>query len=390
MSPLPPFHVMIKPAGARCNLACDYCFYLPKMQLYPQGTFYMSAEVLAEFTRQYLHAQPGGAVTFGWQGGEPTLMGLDFFEQALTLQRQFRQPGQVIHNTMQTNATLLDDDWCRFLSRHRFLVGVSLDGSPAIHDLHRVDRSGKPTFLRVMAGIELLKKYAVPFNILACVTRTSASQPVEVYRFLRDEVQAEFMQFIPVVEWLRTGDVSAQTVGSREWGYFLSAIFDEWVRRDVGTVFIQHFEAALAAFTGMPSPVCVHAETCGQALALEHTGDLYACDHFVTPEHRLGNILQTPLAELVASARQRAFGLAKRSLLPPACRRCSVRFACHGGCPKDRLPGGLNVLCAGYKAFFTHITPAMRRMAALLHAGQPPAGIMQGVSASNRQRHAHH
>lgn len=383
------FHVMLKPRGPICNLDCGYCYYLAKEKLYPGSQFRMSDEVLAEFTRQYIEAQEVPEVTFAWQGGEPALMGLEFFQRAVALQQQYRKPGMRIDNAFQTNAVLLDEAWCRFFKRHRFLVGVSLDGPQELHDAYRVDKGGGPTFQRVMAGLALLKKHAVDYNVLVCVHAANAGHPLRVYRFLRDEVGAEFMQFIPIVERERGSGsqkairVTGRSVTGRQYGDFLIAVFDEWVRHDVGRVFVQSFDVALAAWLGQPPSLCVFQETCGQAMAMEHNGDLYACDHFVEPAHRLGNIQDVPLVNMVRSARQQRFGEAKREALPPVCQACPVRFACNGGCPKDRTlstpgkQGRLNHLCEGYKAFFTHIDAPMQFMAAAIRARRPPSDIMR-------------
>lgn len=380
---------MLKPRGPICNLDCGYCYYLAKEKLYPGSQFRMSDEVLAEFTRQYIEAQEVPEVTFAWQGGEPALMGLDFFQRAVALQQQYRKPGMRIDNAFQTNAVLLDEAWCRFFKRHRFLVGVSLDGPQELHDAYRVDKGGGPTFQRVMAGLALLKKHAVDYNVLVCVHAANAGHPLRVYRFLRDEVGAEFMQFIPIVERERGSGsqkairVTGRSVTGRQYGDFLIAVFDEWVRHDVGRVFVQSFDVALAAWLGQPPSLCVFQETCGQAMAMEHNGDLYACDHFVEPAHRLGNIQDVPLVNMVRSARQQRFGEAKREALPPVCQACPVRFACNGGCPKDRTlstpgkQGRLNHLCEGYKAFFTHIDAPMQFMAAAIRARRPPSDIMR-------------
>jgi uncharacterized protein len=390
------FHVMLKPRGAICNLDCAYCYYLSKESLYPGSRFRMSDALLEEYTRQYIEAQPVPEVTFAWQGGEPTLMGLDFFRRAMGFQQRYRRPGMHIHNALQTNGVTLDDAWCRFFREQDFLVGISLDGPRDLHDAYRVDKGGQPTFERVMAGLELLKKHGVEFNILASVHAANADQPLEVYRFLRDEAGAGFMQFIPIIERdNRTGfqegeKVSARSVTGRQYGDFLIAIFDEWVRQDVGQVFVQIFDAALAAWLGQRPGLCIFEETCGTALAMEHNGDLYACDHFVEPRYKLGNMHDTALAEMVGSEPQRQFGQAKRDRLPRHCRECQVRFVCNGGCPKNRIlhtpegePGlnpegepGLSFLCAGYKAFFTHIDGPMRMMAAELRAGRPAANVM--------------
>jgi uncharacterized protein len=374
---------MTKPIGALCNLNCEYCFYLSKQALYAGERFRMSDEVLESYLRQLIEAHSVPEVTVAWQGGEPTLMGIDFYRRAVALEQRYRKPGQRIQNTIQTNGTLLTDEWCAFLRENGFLVGVSLDGPPAMHDAYRPDRRGQPTAERVIAGIRLLQQHGVDYNILTTVNAANADHPLEVYRFLRDEIGAEFIQLIPIVE--REGDstaVSERSVSAEQWGRFLIAVFDEWVRRDVGTVFVQMFDAALAAWVGVPSGLCMFSETCGDALALERNGDLYSCDHYVDPEYLLGNIQRDRMVDLVASERQRAFGRAKRDALPRECRECPVRFACHGECPKNRfvttadgMPG-LNYLCAGYKAFFTHIDEPMRVMAAELRANRAPANVM--------------
>jgi uncharacterized protein len=386
--PPPAFHVMAKPRGAVCNLDCAYCFYLPKERLYPGSGSRMADEVLEAFVRQHVEAHQAPEVTFTWQGGEPTLMGLDFFRRAVELQRRYRQPGKQVRNAIQTNATLLDDAWCRFFAENRFLVGVSLDGPREVHDVFRKDKGGAPTFDRVTAGIELLRKHQVDFNVLACVHAACAGRGAEVYRFLRDDARAPMIQFIPVVERDETGRVTARSITGTQYGEFLIAVFDEWVRRDVGRVFVQIFDVALGVWFGQPSTLCVFAETCGDALALEHNGDLYACDHFVDPAFKLGNIAQAPLAELDASAQQRKFGSDKRDTLPRYCRECPVRFACNGGCPKDRFlttpdgEPGLNYLCEGYRDFFSHVDRPMRIMADLLRRRRPPAEIMALVQPS--------
>jgi uncharacterized protein len=369
------FHVMLKPRGPVCNLDCAYCYYLSKESLYPGSDFCMSDELLEAFTRQYIEAQRVSEVTFGWQGGEPLLMGLDFFRRAVALQETHRKPGMRIVNALQTNGTLLDDDWCRFFREHDFLIGLSLDGPRQVHDAYRVDKGGNPSFDRVVAGLDLLKQHVVEFNILTTVHAANADFPLEVYRFLRDEAGARFIQFIPIVQRENEG-ISARSVRAEQFGDFLIAIFDEWVRRDVGRIFVQIFDVALAAWVGAPPGLCVFDKTCGNALVLEHNGDLYACDHFVEPRYRLGNVLETPLVELVGAEQQRQFGLDKQDALPGVCRACEVRFVCNGGCPKNRLRG-VNYLCEGYKMFFHHIDESMRFMAAELEARRPPANIMQ-------------
>ena len=385
---LPPraFHVILKPRGAVCNLNCRYCYYLRKKELYPGSDPWMDDEVLETFTRQYIDAQRVPEATFSWQGGEPTLMGLDFFERAVAFQKKYCKPGMRIYNAIQTNATLLDDDWCSFFKEQGFLVGVSLDGPPQCHDAYRVDKSGRPTFPRVMAGLELLKKHRVELNILTSVHAANADQPLPVYRFLRDQVDAQFIQFIPIVEWdgksRKSGSVTERSVSGKQYGDFLIAVFDEWVRRDVGRVYVQLFDVALGAWLGEPSSLCTMAPTCGYALAMERNGDVYSCDHFVEPRHRLGNIREKTLVEMVTSEQQQAFGRAKRDSLPRACQVCEVRFACNGECPRsrfgpsDRRQPGLNILCEGCKAFFAHIDPAMQFMAAAIRARRPPSDIM--------------
>jgi len=348
----------------------------------------MTEELLERFTRQYIESQSVPQVTFAWQGGEPTLMGLDFFERAVQLQKRYQRHGLTVNNTLQTNGIMLNDEWCRFFREHNFLIGISIDGPSHLHDVYRVDNGGNPTFERVMIGVELLKNHEVEFNTLTCVHAANSDYPLEVYRFLRDEVLSRFIQFIPVV--LRDNEtgfqqgetVTEHSVGGRQYGYFLKTIFDEWVRRDVGRVFVQTFDSALAAWVGQARGVCVFDETCGTAMALEHNGDLFSCDHFVEPDYLLGNIVETDLAALVGSTKQMQFGLAKRDTLPRYCHECPVHFACNGGCPKNRIrhtpngEPGLNYLCEGYQAFFRHVAPQMEFMARELAAGRPPANVM--------------
>jgi uncharacterized protein len=377
----PSFHVLAKPAGAICNLDCEYCFFLSKEELYPGSSFRMSDDLLVEYVRQLLQSHRTPEVTVAWQGGEPTLMGLDFFRRAMSLVERYKRPEQTIEHTIQTNCTLIDDEWAAFLAEHDFLVGVSVDGPREIHDAYRVDKGGKPTFDRVMRGLERLKAHGVRWNALTTVHRANEEHPLEVYRFLRDELGVEHIQFIPIVErptqvGLPVGDtVTDRSVSPAGYGTFLIEVFEEWVRRDVGRVFVQMFDSTLASFVGIPGSLCVHSETCGTALALEHNGDLYSCDHFVEPEHLLGNIGSRHMLELVASPQQRAFGDAKRDSLPAYCRACEVRFACHGGCPKDRFTTapdgepGLHYLCASYQLFFRHVDRPMRVMTAAVRSG---------------------
>ncbi|NLE46043.1 MAG: anaerobic sulfatase maturase [Chloroflexi bacterium] len=387
-TPPAAFHVMVKPRGPICNLSCAYCYYLPKSRLYPDSQFKMDDRTLEAFTRQYIEAQRVPEVTFGWQGGEPTLMGIDFFRRAVELQELYRPPGMRVLNALQTNGVLIDDEWAEFFRKHRFLIGLSLDGPRALHDAYRRDQADRPSFDRVMAGLSALQRHHVEYNILTTVHAANADHPLEVYRFLRDEVNAPFIQFIPIV---RRANVSGNQQGTAlastsvtagQYGDFLTTVFDEWVRVDVGRVFVQIFDVALAAWAGHRPGLCVFESTCGTAMVLEHNGDLYACDHFVEPRFLIGNILETPLLELVGSPRQRQFGLAKSDTLPRQCRNCEVQFVCHGGCPKNRIlipPGEeypINILCEGYQQFFTHIRHAMDLMVEELRAQRPPAGVM--------------
>jgi uncharacterized protein len=382
--PLPGFHLMAKPGASRCNLSCQYCFYLRKGELYPESTFRMSDEVLDEYIRQTIEAHRIPEVTFAWQGGEPTILGIDFFKKALALQKKYCRPGMVIHNTIQTNGILLDDEWCKFFKKNRFLVGISIDGPRELHDACRTDTAGMGSFDRVMQGFSLLKKHKVEFNILCTVNAVNGDHPLEVYRFFRDDVKAQFIQFIPVVERDReSGTLTPLSVGPEQYGKFLIGVFDEWVKADVGTIYVQHFDTALANWYGEPHGICVFSPTCGSALVIEHTGDIYSCDHFVDKDHLLGNILNTPLTGLVNSERQRQFGRNKKEKLPEYCKKCPVLFACRGECPKNRFAvtpdgePGLNYLCDGYRMFFMHIDRPMKFMVQELQAGRAPANIMK-------------
>jgi uncharacterized protein len=390
---------MTKPTGPICNLDCKYCFYLEKENLYPNTRKWaMTDEVLDAYIRSYIEAQDADTVNFAWQGGEPTLLGVDFFERSIGLQRRYAG-GKRITNALQTNATLLDDRWGQFLSENGFLVGVSIDGPRELHDFYRVDKGSAGTWDRVMRGLEVLKRHRVEFNTLTVVNRQNSKHPLEVYRFLKS-IGSRFLQFIPIVERkaaVATEDglvliqpafdgateVTDWSVEPRAFGEFLVAIFDDWVRRDVGAYYVQHFDVALESWLGLPQSVCVFRRTCGSALAMEHTGDLYSCDHFVYPEFKLGNIMEKPMREMAYSPRQHDFGNAKADTLPRMCRECEVRFACNGECPKHRFErtpdgeAGLNYLCAGYKLFFNHIDPYMRFMADELRAGRPPANVMK-------------
>lgn len=388
------FHILAKPTGAVCNLDCKYCFYLDKEELYPQSSFRMSSEVMETYVRQLIEAHQAPVVSVSWQGGEPTLMGLDFFRGVVAQARKYQKPGTKIEHTIQTNGVLLDDEWCQFLREHGYLVGLSLDGPRELHDAYRVDKKGQPTFLRVMRALRLLQKHGVEHNLLTTVSAANAGCPLEVYRFLRDEAGGRFIQFIPIVEPRPEPErVSDRSVGSEEWGSFLISVFDDWVKRDVGRVFVQMFDAALGSWLGMHPGLCIFAEKCGDALVLEHNGDLYSCDHFVSPDYHLGNIMETSLGDLVSSSRQRQFGSDKSDTLPRYCRECEVRFACNGECPKNRFINtpdgepGLNYLCAGYRRFFNHIDPYMRKMVDLIRNQQPPSQIMKELASASRDRH---
>jgi uncharacterized protein len=345
---------MAKPAGTRCNLACRYCFYLSKRELYPGSRFRMPDDVLEAYVRRTIEAHRVPEIIFAWQGGEPTLLGLDFFRKALDLQQRYRRPGTVIRNTIQTNGLLLDDRWCGFFRKHRFLVGISIDGPRELHDAFRVGPSGTGSFERVMRGAALLSRHRVEFNVLCTVNAANGDHPLAVYRFLRDVVGARFIQFIPIVERDReSGEVAAWSVRPDQYGSFLNGVFDDWVQRDVGTVYVQHFDAALASWFGEPPGCCVFSRSCGEAMVIEHTGEIYPCDHFVDPDHLLGTIRTDSPADLVASPQQRQFGRNKRDSLPGYCRECRFLFACHGECPKNRFiitpdgEPGLNYLCEG-------------------------------------------
>lgn len=416
----PYFHVLSKPTGAICNLDCKYCFFLSKEALYPGSPFRMADDVMEAYVKQVIESQQTPEVTIAWQGGEPTLMGLDFFRQVMKVVKKYTRPGVTINHTIQTNGTKLNDEWCKFFRKHNYLVGLSLDGPKKMHDAYRVDKRGEGTYDQVIAAARLLQKHKVEFNILCTVHAANGDHPLEIYRFFRDDVGTDFVQFIPIIEratpellpfanlgWGDYGNnpdgvgvdprvepiiqeipvaksskrplyttqgslVTERSVTAEQWGKFLIAIFDEWVRNDVGQVFVQTFDSSLGSWVGQGASVCIHRQTCGDALALEHNGDLYSCDHFVEPDYLLGNIKQKHMLTMVASEQQRKFGTDKRDTLPQYCLDCEVRFACHGGCPRNRFINtpsgepGLNYLCAGYKAFFNHVNRPMRIMAQLL------------------------
>ncbi len=391
-----PFYVMAKPAGARCNPRCAYCYYLEKSNLYtaaPAQT--MSDELLERFIREYIEAQAGDEVIFSWHGGETLLRSRDFYRRALELQRRYAA-GRRIENSIQTNGTLLDDAWCAFFRENNFLVGISLDGTAEMHDRYRRDRQGGPTFEAVMRGVRLLQKHGVEWNALAVVNRHNADDPVGFYRFFRS-IGCRYLQFTPVVERILPHDDGRQLASAAEagapladfsvtpeqWGRFTCALFDQWVVNDVGRIFVQLFDATLANWVGQAPGVCTLSKNCGHAGALEFNGDLYACDHFVFPEYRLGNILETPLTELMRSPRQTAFGDAKLLALPAQCRRCRYLFACNGECPRNRFERtregepGLNYLCKGYQRFFSHVEPYMDFMRNELMHQRAPANVME-------------
>jgi uncharacterized protein len=387
---------MLKPRGPICNLACDYCYYLEKVDLYPGSNFRMTDAVLEGFTRQYIQAQSVPEVTFAWQGGEPLLMGIDFFRQAMACQRKYRRAGMRVLNTLQTNGTLLNDEWAIFLRAHDFLVGLSLDGPQPMHDVYRRDKGGAGSFERAMTGLRLLQKRGVAVNILACVHSANAGHPLQVYRFLRDEAGARYIQFIPIVQptCLAAGGQGqphgGYSVLPEQYGHFLVSVFDEWLQHDVDRVSVQIFDVALATWMQRGPGLCIFEPACGQAMALEHNGDLYSCDHFVAPDFRLGNILVTPLAQLAASDQQRRFGQDKHDTLPAQCLDCEVRFACNGGCPKNRLDAGaggqpgLNYLCSAYRTFFRHVDRPMAVLADCLRTGRDPARAVRELDVRHR------
>jgi serine-type anaerobic sulfatase-maturating enzyme len=401
------FHLLAKPTGATCNLDCTYCFFLSKESLYPNERTRMSDEVLELYIQQRLAQRDESEINIAWQGGEPTIIGLDFFKRSVALVAKHRKPQQKVLYTIQTNGLLLDSQWCVFLKEHGFLVGLSIDGPPSMHDAYRVDKRGGGSFDLVMRAWKLLRQHQVDVNILCTVHAANADHPLEVYRFFRDKLQAGFIQFIPIVErateellpvankgwgerpggerplYLQRGNlVTDRSVGAEQFGRFLCAIFDEWVKRDVGKVFVQTFDVALGSWVGQHN-LCIFSPTCGNALALEHNGDVYACDHYVEPDYLLGNIKSAHMLELVASDKQQQFGQNKFDSLPKYCRDCEVLFACYGECPRNRFiltpdgEPGLNYLCAGYKQFFKHIDAPMKAMARLIREGRFADEIMQ-------------
>ena len=406
------YHLLAKPAGAACNLACEYCFFLSKENLYRGESHLMDEAVLESYIRQLLESSPDGQVDVAWQGGEPMLRGLAFFKRSVEFAERYRKPQQHILHTIQTNGTLVDDEWAAFFKQNNYLVGVSIDGPRDVHDAYRVDKHGAGSFDEVVRGWNCLRKHGVDANILCTVNAANQDRALDVYRFFRDQLRAEYIQFIPVVEratmatiasanrgWggLKGTDrplykqegslVTERSVNPEKFGRFLNAIFDEWVTRDVGKVYVTTFDIALGSWLGQHN-ACVVAPTCGTSLALEHNGDAYACDHFVEPAYRLGNIKETPLGSLVVSEKQRRFGQSKFDTLPRYCKECPVLFACYGECPRNRFirtpdgEDGLNYLCAGYKAFFTHVDRPMKAMADLIRQGRYADEIMQVPDAA--------
>ena len=405
---MPGIHVEAKPMGPVCNLACEYCFYLEKKALFGEGeNFRMPDTILSAFIQDYIVSQPTPVVEFVWHGGEPTLAGLDFFRKVVREQKPYAAE-KTIRNSLQTNGTLLTDEWCAFLKKNNFMVGISLDGPREIHDAYRRTRAGKGTFADVMRGLKLLQNHGVDYNVLACVARDTAKKPLEVYSFMKSE-GIEYIQFTPVIE--RMSDEAGQqrglslagpaaldreekqvqvtpwTVVPEEYGDFLIAICEDWVRHDVGKVFVMNFEWALNTWIGNPSPVCIHAEQCGRAVVIEHNGDVYACDHCVFPEYKLGNIAHKTLADMVEKSLDKGFGITKETALPGWCRDCPVLRACRGGCPKHRFikapsgEPGLHYLCEGYRKFFLHIRKYLKAITTLLENGLPASRVMDAIDA---------
>lgn len=395
-----PFHLMAKSVSFQCNIACDYCFYLEKEEgtLKPRkAARHMDDSTLEAYVRQYIESNPAPEVEFTWQGGEPTLAGIAFYQKALELQKKFAGTKRIT-NSIQTNGVLIDEQWAEFLARNRFLVGLSIDGPAWLHDRYRKTRSQQSVFDKVLRAMRLLQKYRVEVNVLTVVNNVTAEHPQEIYDFLTQELKAEFVQFIPAVEQRAVdkkygellypqtlkGSVTEWSVSGEQYGQFMKGVFDRWVRKDVGRVYVQMFDSALAAWLGEKPSLCVMQSSCGFGLVVEQNGDVYSCDHYVYPEHRLGNVRRDNLARMVASKQQRKFGLAKTEV-SAECMRCEWRFACHGGCPKHRIHKSgerwHNHLCAGYKAIFSHMDPYMRYMADQIKAQQPPARVMQVIDS---------
>ena len=394
-----PLYVMLKPAGAHCNLACKYCYYLEKNKLYPTAQRHlMSDEILEQFTREYIEAQTMSQVLFTWHGGEPLLRSIDFYRKALSLQQKYAG-GRRIDNVIQTNGTLLTDEWCEFFAQNHWLVGISIDGPQPDHDHYRLTAAGKPSWKKVMQGIKLLKKHGVEWNAMAVVNAYNANHPLEFYRFFKEN-GCQFLQFTPIVERLTRHEdgrtlasladkdeisLSEASVVPEQWGYFLCAIFDEWVRKDVGKIFVEIFDCTLANWMGISPGICAYSKECGHAGVMEHNGDVYSCDHFVFPEYKLGNIRDHSLIDMLYGEQQQEFSRLKHSSLPRQCKECDMEFACHGECPKNRFmkdkygDSGLNYLCPGYYHYYQHVAPYMDYMKQELMAQRPPSNIMKVV-----------
>ena len=394
-----PLYVMLKPAGAHCNLACKYCYYLEKNKLYPTAQRHlMSDEMLEQFTREYIEAQTMSQVLFTWHGGEPLLRSIDFYRKALSLQQKYAG-GRRIDNVIQTNGTLLTDEWCEFFAQNHWLVGISIDGPQPDHDHYRLTAAGKPSWKKVMQGIKLLKKHGVEWNAMAVVNADNANHPLEFYRFFKEN-GCQFLQFTPIVERLTRHEdgrtlasladkdeisLSEASVAPEQWGYFLCAIFDEWVRKDVGKIFVEIFDCTLANWMGVSPGICAYSKECGHAGVMEHNGDVYSCDHFVFPEYKLGNIRDQSLIDMLYGEQQREFSRLKHSSLPRQCKECDMEFACHGECPKNRFmkdkygDSGLNYLCPGYYHYYQHVAPYMDYMKQELMSQRPPSNIMKVV-----------
>ena len=394
-----PLYVMLKPASAHCNLACKYCYYLEKNKLYPTAQRHlMSNEMLEQFTREYIEAQTMSQVLFTWHGGEPLLRSIDFYRKALSLQQKYAG-GRHIDNVIQTNGTLLTDEWCEFFAQNHWLVGISIDGPQPDHDHYRLTAAGKPSWKKVMQGIKLLKKHGVEWNAMAVVNAYNVNHPLEFYRFFKEN-GCQFLQFTPIVERLTRHEdgrtlasladkneipLSEASVTPEQWGYFLCAIFDEWVRKDVGKIFVEIFDCTLANWMGVSPGICAYSKECGHAGVMEHNGDVYSCDHFVFPEYKLGNIRDHSLIDMLYGEQQQEFSRLKHSSLPRQCKECDMEFACHGECPKNRFmkdkygDSGLNYLCPGYYHYYQHVAPYMDYMKQELMAQRPPSNIMKVV-----------
>lgn len=385
------FQIFVKPIGAICNLDCHYCYYLKKQYLYPKDApFRMADDLLEEYIVQHIEASPKPLISFSWHGGEPTLLGLDYFCKIVALQRRHQPPGRRIINGIQTNGTLLDEEWCRFLAAEGFSVGLSLDGPREFHDSYRVTKGKKPTHKQVMRAFRLLQQHRIHCDILCVVHDRNVCHPTAVYRFFK-EIGVQYLQFLPLVERREDSEdgVSPQTVPADAYGTFLCTIFDEWIRHDIGRIVIQLFDEATRPALGMEHTLCIFRQTCGEIPVIEHNGDFFSCDHFVDPEHRLGTICETPLVQMLESTAQTAFGRQKWDTLPRYCRECEVLAMCNGGCPKDhfiRTPDGdqgLNYLCASFKRFFTHSRPYLLQLASLWRAGQPIEQMMYLVRTAD-------